>query len=78
LAPDAGFYFICVALNIDGGMPPEKGKYGSWARFSNVTWMAEFASLDELHSKNMAELWANSAEFRNGQRWPHHTGGDMS
>ncbi len=56
--------------------PPEKENTASWPVLwlEEVSHMAGSAKIDELHSRKMAESWANDAESRNRRRLPHNSG----
>ena len=59
-----------------GSLRPEKENAASWPVFlpEDVSHMAVPPILDELHLRNTAELWADSAESRNERRMPHNSG----
>ncbi len=59
-----------------GSLSPEKENTASWPVFwlEEVSHMAVPAKLDELHLRNMAESWADSAESGYGRRLLHNSG----
>ncbi len=72
---DAGLQAV-LSQEEKGSLRPEKENAASWPVFlpEEVSHMAVPAILDELHLRNTAELWVNSAESRNGRRMPHNSG----
>jgi hypothetical protein len=59
-----------------GSLRPEMGKaaFPLGFRKEEVPHMMIPTKLDELHLRNMAELWADGAESRNGRRLLHNSG----
>jgi len=66
----------CRESRKEGVLRPEKENAASWPVFwpEEVSYMAVPAKLDELHLRNMTELWADGAESKNGRRLPHNSG----
>jgi hypothetical protein len=68
-----------LGLEEKGSLRPEKGKAAFPLEFrkEEVPHMAVPAKLGELHLRNMTELWADSAESKNGRRLPHNSGSHL-
>ncbi len=72
---DAGLHAV-LSLEEKGSLRPEKenAAFPLGFRKEEVPHVAVPAKLDELHLRNMAESWADSAESGYGRRLPHNSG----
>ncbi len=72
---DAGLQVV-LGLEEKGSLRPEMGKaaFPLGFRKEEVPHMVVPAKLDELHLRNMAEAWADSAESGYGRRLLHNSG----